>query len=1302
MKSICILGRVLAFSLTICLLFASTVRAEEIKFNQNQATQLKLVQSDNQSVKFENILSMIRTTDLKTLNGDFTSLIIEGYTKNNEFGSALLPMKRKLIEIPAGAVPTVKILNYSVKEINLSEYGISNNLYPSQPPLSKNIDEHDFVYNLQAYSNDSYGTKNLVEVKVLGYMRSTRIARVEIAPIQYNAVQNTLRVYENIEFEVVFENADIQKTADLKARLASPFFENTYGRLANRIQTETKENFTKYPVKYVIVSDPMFEDQLQEFITWKVQKGFNVIEAYTDDAAVGNTTASIKSYLQDLYNAGTVEDPAPSFVLFVGDVQQIPTFSPSFQATDRLYVEYTGDLFPDVYYGRFSAQNADHLQAYLDKTLQYEQYTMPDPSYLNDVVLVSGVDGSFATNWGNGQINYGTINYFNTDHGINAHVYLYPASGGSISSIINDINNGVTFSNYTAHCSSAGWADPSFTISDVPGLTNINKYGLMIGNCCSSSTYTQNETFAEAITRTADKGCVGYIGGSESTYWDEDYYFGVGVGAITENPPPYEETTAGAYDGIFHDHGEDFSEWFVTMDQVIYAGNLAVSESGSTREEYYWDIYNLMGDPSLMIYFSEPPVLSTSFNPVILMGVETFEVTAEAYSYAALSKNGVLIAAAIANEAGLISFNVADIQEPGDLDLVITTQNRQPFISTVAVVPPTGPFVVTETFSINDDAANGNGLLDYNETVKLSLDMKNVGVATASNVVVSIASTDQYITISDDNANLGVIDPDEVISLTDEFEFTVAADVPDGYTAYFNVEATDGTDVWESGFNITAHSPILEMESYSIADPNGNSNGKIDPGETVEITIYVKNTGSATAANVIGDLISDNSFLNISSDPQSFGNINGEENAFAIFTAVADALTPAGEMIGLNINITADLNINAEGSFSVVVGQIPVLIIDMDGNNNSANVINDAIEANGLAAEFQTSFPADLNLYASIFVCLGIYSDNHELTTAEGDALAEFLTNGGSVYMEGGDTWYFDDVTAAHAMFNINGLTDGSSDLVTVEGQDGTPCEGMSFSYGGDNNWIDHLEAVSPAMSIFENSSPAYTTAVAYDAGTYKTIGCSHEFGGLTDGSSPNTKAELMYVYLDFMGMIGNQLLQANFTSDVVDVCENDAVSFTNMTSGGDVTSFVWEFEGGNPATSTEENPVVYFADPGTYDVKLTITTTDDQSEVTKTDYITVHNCMGIEELKNEDIKIYPNPFNNQTTISINLIKETVVEINVVNTLGQNVAAIASQKILSQGKHSFNFDASLLDKGVYMAVISTSSQKIIRKLILVK
>ena len=55
----------------------------------------------------------------------------------------------------------------------------------------------------------------------------------------------------------------------------------------------------------------------------------------------------------------------------------------------------------------------------------------------------------------------------------------------------------------------------------------------------------------------ANGGGIGYIGASDNSYWDEDYWWGVGGGkAIVAAGPEYDASKIGAYDGIFHDHSE--------------------------------------------------------------------------------------------------------------------------------------------------------------------------------------------------------------------------------------------------------------------------------------------------------------------------------------------------------------------------------------------------------------------------------------------------------------------------------------------------------------------------------------------------------------------------------------------------------------------------------------------------------------------------------------------------------------------------------------------------------------------------
>jgi hypothetical protein len=110
----------------------------------------------------------------------------------------------------------------------------------------------------------------------------------------------------------------------------------------------------------------------------------------------------------------------------------------------------------------------------------------------------------------------------------------------------------------------------------------------------------------------------------------------------------------------------------------------------------------------------------------------------------------------------------------------------------------------------------------------------------------------------------------------------------------------------------------------------------------------------------------------------------------------------------------------------------------------------------------------------------------------------------------------------------------------------------MSFSYTGENNYIDQIEPYPPAYLVFQNGSPVYGTAVAYDAGTYRTVGASFEFGGLADGTSPSTKNELMHQIIDFFGV--GQLPTGNVEGVVTDAQSGDPVIGAQITVGSYVT----------------------------------------------------------------------------------------------------------------------------------------------------
>jgi C1A family cysteine protease len=333
--------------------------------------------------------------------------------------------------------------------------------------------------------------------------------------------------------------------------------------------------------------------------------------------------------------------------------------------------------------------------------------------------------------------------------------------------------------------------------------------------------------------------------------------------------------------------------------------------------------------------------------------------------------------------------------------------------------------------------------------------------------------------------------------------------------------------------------PLIDIAEVQ-PDSGAGGNGRLDADEAADLSVLLRNDG-ALAGNVQATLSTDDPYVSVIKDQADYGDIpRGEiRSGQWPFQVSIAADVPVEHSIDFQLAIAAGGGYIQDLSFSVLANLASVLVLDLDGNTNSGPALAAALEANGLPAHYATGYEwSSLTDFEAVFLCLGVYSQNHVLTSAEGDALADFLDGGGALYMEGGDTWTYDPSTAVHPYFHASGTADGTSDLSVLEGQSGTLWEGLSLAYDGDNNYIDHLAATGDGQLIFANDSPAYGTAVAHDAGLFRTIGSSFEFGGLVDGVGDNTPAAVMARMMAFLGIApqGSGDLDENGVLDATDL----------------------------------------------------------------------------------------------------------------------------------------------------------------------
>lgn len=691
------------FTLFIMLVMSGLlVIAQNNRIDFRNESKAEITQSSFQTLRATFSYNSLESVEIATERGVFSSIMLEGTYPSGDIGTPELPATHELLAVPFGANPTVSVISYTSKDYNLSDYGIST-IIPRQPSVRKdqNINELPFIYNEEAYQTRGLATEPEASIEVQGTLRGIRVGSLVINPVSYNAKSNTIRVFNDIEVEINFEGADFAETERMLVNTYSSYFDIVYKQMFNYRQImdvyDDHPDLMAYPVHMIVITPADFVSALQPWLDWKIQKGFDV-QVHTTAQAGGNYNA-IRTYVQNLYNTGVSQGATPTFLILVGDTGQIPgtNGSQTSKVTDLYYGSVDNDYFPDMYYSRMSAENTTQLTAIVNKILQYEQYTMPDPSYLSKTTLIAGWDNYWTAYVGAPTINYATTYYYNTTHGftqVNSHVNQSQYNG-----CYNSLNTGVGFVNYTAHGDNQEWSNPNFTNSNVNQLSNANKYFLAMGNCCLSGNFGYNQPcYDEAMIRAENKGAYSYIGSCPYTYWYEDYYFGVGATNTFNSTPNINNTQTGVYDAVWMDNT------YNTVSSMTFLGNIAVCYAHANNYQtsinvtYYWQAYHVLGDGSIMPYRVQPSVNTVSHATEFPAGATSFTVNAEAGSYVGISQNNVLLGAALVPEAGSVNVPVTPVTT-GQVKIVVTKPQRQPYIADITVGGST-PTTYTVTASV--------------------------------------------------------------------------------------------------------------------------------------------------------------------------------------------------------------------------------------------------------------------------------------------------------------------------------------------------------------------------------------------------------------------------------------------------------------------------------------------------------------------------------------------------------------------------------------------------------------------------
>ena len=144
------------------------------------------------------------------------------------------------------------------------------------------------------------------------------------------------------------------------------------------------------------------------------------------------------------------------------------------------------------------------------------------------------------------------------------------------------------------------------------------------------------------------------------------------------------------------------------------------------------------------------------------------------------------------------------------------------------------------------------------------------------------------------------------------------------------------------------------------------------------------------------------------------------------------------------------------------------------------------------------------------------------------------------------------------------------------------------LSTNNPTEWAWTFEGGTPSSSTSQNPMATYTTAGTYTV----TLIATNSIGSDTE------------IKTGYITVINPPVAEFSAENTVID--EGGSVQFTDL-STGNPTSWSWSFEGGTPANSTAQNPLIVYNIAGTYSVTLIATNVYGSDAENKIGYITVN-----------------------------------------------------------------------------------------------
>ncbi|UCF67781.1 MAG: hypothetical protein JSV80_00320 [Acidobacteriota bacterium] len=715
------------------------------------------------------------TTGLRSLaEQSFAELSIPEGDLAATVGRPRLPVIRLLVEVPRGAVVTTHLETSPGELFSLEALGLPPRLVPVQPPVPKlpgAADDRLLVIDETWYEQDISWPAQPVAVSGRSVLRGRELVLIEVRPVSYNPAQGTIVVWSvgHLVVESCGGDPCAGKLTDspwleqavLGGVLGSDAFPAPSCQPDGSAGIDSGTGNVGGAEGLIVIVHDDFADAIAPLVEWKTKTGFKVEVEKLSEIGPSPSDADVKNVIQQAYD--TWADPTLGFVLIVGDTDFTPIHwgngGGNSQVTDNWYACLDGtDYLPDVAIARISTRSAAETSDVVDKLLAYERVLFATDDWVKRAGFIGTADAGYwdliegTHDWCIDTF-YTPNDYDETpwSHGYTSSDRHYRSYDADTSEIAASIDAGRSMVNYSGHGSETSWQGPtshgSHDQTDVRNNTNDGMYPFVISNACVTGTLNRTECFGETWQKVPQKGAIGFLGASNNSYWNEDDYYQRRLHTHVfpmDDTPPLAIINNRAKIDLYEHYGD----------------------TGTVR--YYFDMYNLLSEPSLTIWTRRPRVIDVQYDEQVPTGSEQFTVTVNRLGQpvegelVAVRKQdeGIFSAGYTGSDGSVVLPLEPSPMLPGPMEVTVTGHDDLPHEDQTEVIPVDGPWLRFATHRVEDSGAgcDEDGIGDIGEDARFIVTLENIGSEPATDAWAGLASTAD-VAVIETPLSLGTIAP---------------------------------------------------------------------------------------------------------------------------------------------------------------------------------------------------------------------------------------------------------------------------------------------------------------------------------------------------------------------------------------------------------------------------------------------------------------------------------------------------------------------------------------------------------------